>query len=110
VERDNKMNIPVELFLGGIVVSIALAIFGFIRQPQIPAMLVFAGIFIFFIAIVTTGVIMGKIPTTSVESGSTVTYTFTDNVFEFTELPKTFFGLIGVIFMLCGALMVGRGS
>lgn len=99
---------PVELFLGGIVVSIALAIFGFIRQPQIPAMLVFSGIFIFSLAIIPSGIIMGKIPITSTSSGSTVTYAFIDNVFEFTELPKTIFGLIGATVMLCGGIMVGR--
>lgn len=102
------MNIPVELFLGGIVVSIALAIFGFIRQPQIPAMLVFAGIFIFSLAVIPDGIIMGKIPETSVSSGSTVTYTFVDNVFTWDQLPKTIFGLIGATIMLCGAIMVGR--
>lgn len=99
------MDIPVELFLGGIVVSIALAIFGFIRQPQIPVMLVVGGMFIMTIAVMTDGVIMGKIPITSVSSGSTVTYTFEDNIYAFDELAKVMFALMGVFCMLCGALM-----
>jgi len=100
------MNIPVELFLGGIVVSIALAIFGFIRQPQIPVMLVVGGMFILTIAVMTDGVIMGKIPITSTSTSSTVvTYEFVDNVYAFDELAKVMFALMGVMCMLCGGLM-----
>lgn len=102
------MNIPFELFLGFVVACIGLGVFGLIRQPQIPAMLVFAGLFILTISVVTTGVIMGKIPTTSTVSGLTTTYEFEDNIFEFTELPKTLFALLSVIFMLLGAVMVVR--
>lgn len=100
------VNIPVELFLGFIGISVGMAIFGFIRNPQIPAMMVFAGMFILSIAVITTGVIMGKIPESSSVSGSTTTYVMVDNIFIFTELPKTLFGLLGAIFMLSGALMV----
>jgi len=50
--------LPVELFLGGIGVAIAMAIFGFIRQPQIPAMLVFGGMFVLIIAVATESIIM----------------------------------------------------
>lgn len=53
------VDIPVELFLGGIGVSIALAIFGFIRQPQIPAMLAFGGLFIITFSVITTGIQFG---------------------------------------------------
>ena len=104
------MNIPIELFLGFIAISISLAIFGFIRNPQIPAMLAFAGIFIMFIAVTTDNIIMGKIPVESVVSGSTTSYTFEDNTFQFTEIPKTIFALIGVICMLCGGLMLRAGG
>ena len=101
---------PIELFLGGIVLSIAVAIFGFIRQPQIPAMLVFAGMFILVLTLMNDGIIMGKIPITSTSSGNVVTYAFIDNVFEFTELPKTIFAIMGSVLMLIGALMVGRNQ
>lgn len=54
------MEIPIELFLGGIGVSIALGLFGFLRQPQIPAMLVFGGMFILIFAVATTGIIINS--------------------------------------------------
>jgi len=53
------VDIPVELFLGFIGMGIAMAVFGFLRQPQIPAMLTFGGMFIMTISVVTTNVIMG---------------------------------------------------
>lgn len=52
------VDIPVELFLSFIGFSIALAIFGFIRQPQVPAMLSFAGMFILTIVVITNNIIM----------------------------------------------------
>jgi hypothetical protein len=102
------MDIPIELFLGFIGVSIALAIFGFLRNPPIPATIVMGGMFILFLSVATDNVIMGKIPTTSVTSGSTVNYTFIDNTYEFTEMPKVIFALIGVMCMILGGLMVMR--
>ena len=102
------MEIPVELFLGFIGVSIAMAIFGFVRNPQIPATIVMGGMFILTLSVATTGIIMGKIPVTSVDSGSTTTYTFVDNTYDFTEFPKTIFALIGVMLMILGGLMVMR--
>lgn len=104
------MIIVIELFLASLVVSIAVAIFGFIRQPQIPAMLVFSGMFILVLAVATDTIIMGKIPITSTSSGNVVTYAFIDNEFTFTELPKTLFGIMGSVLMLIGALMVGRNQ
>ena len=102
------MDIPIELFLGFIVVSIALAIFGFMRQPQIPATIVMGGMFILTLAVTTDTIIMGKIPTQSVDSGATTTYTFIDNTYEFTEMPKVLVSLIGVMAMILGGLMVMR--
>lgn len=100
---------PVELFLGFIAMAIAMAIFGFMRQPQIPAMVSFAGIFILFISIMISGLIMGKIPTESIEvSASTTQYEFTDNVFDFTGFPQVIFGFVGSIMALTGGLMVNR--
>src|SRR5688572_21938502 len=52
------MEIPIELFLGFIGTSIALAIFGFVRQPQIPATMVFGGIFILTMSLLITGIII----------------------------------------------------
>lgn len=102
------MEIPFELFLGFVGIAVGLAIFGFIRQPQIPAMLAFGGIFIFMIAVLTTGVIMGKIPETSIDSGSTTTYTFIDNVYPFDSWSKTLFALVGGIMMLASGFMVNK--
>ena len=102
------MDIPIELFLGFIGTSIALAIFGFMRNPQIPATIIMGGMFILFLAVATDNVIMGKIPTTSVDSGSTTTYTFVDNLYEFTEMPKVIFALLGTMAMILGGLMVMR--
>lgn len=52
------MEIPIELFILGIVTPIGLALFGFIRNPQIPAMLAFGGMFILFLSVVTDTIIM----------------------------------------------------
>lgn len=102
------MEIPFELFIAFIGMSLAMAVFGFLRNPQIPAMVCFGGIFILMVAVVTDGVIMGKIPVASASSGSTTTYTFEDNVFPFDNWSKTLFAFMGGIMMLLGALMVGR--
>ena len=50
------MQIPIEIFSLFIGSSIALAIFGFLRNPQIPATLAFAGIFILTIAVTTDSI------------------------------------------------------
>jgi hypothetical protein len=104
----DNLDIPVELFLGFNALSVGLGIFGFIRQPQVPAMIVFGGLFLFVLAIMTDNVIMGKIPTDSTASGATTTYTFEDNTFQFTELPKILYALVGVVMMLTGAIMVSK--
>lgn len=59
------MDIPIEIFMLGIGVSIALALFGFIRNPQIPAMLVFGGMFFLIFAIATDNIIMDYFNTQS---------------------------------------------
>jgi len=53
------MDIPIELFLGFIGTSIALAIFGFVRNPQIPASLVIGGMFILTLAVATDNIVLG---------------------------------------------------
>src|SRR5574342_1420712 len=102
------MEIPIELFLGFIGMSIGLAIFGFVRNPQIPAMLVFAGIFILMVSVMTDSIIMGKIPESSTVTGATTDYVMVDNIFIFTELNKVLFALVGVVCMLSGAIMVSK--
>lgn len=52
------MEIHIILFMGFIFGAIFMAIFGFIRQPQIPALLTFAGMFIFAMAIITDTIII----------------------------------------------------
>ena len=103
-------NIPFELFISFIGIAIGLSVFGFIRQPQIPAMLAFGGMFIMFIAVVTDNVIMGQIPVKSVVVGSTTNYTFTLDLFAFTSMYKMIFALIGVTMMLASAIMTLRGG
>lgn len=76
------MEIPIELFLGGIGVSIALAIFGFIRQPQIPAMLVFGGMFILIFAVATDTIILGQ-STNFIDSSVTRTVHYNVTSFSF---------------------------
>lgn len=97
---------PVELFLGFVAVAISVAVFGFMRQPQIPAMISFAGVFIMFISVMLGGIIMGKIPEESTVSGSTTAYTMVDNVFDFQGFPQMIFGFMGAMMALAGGLMV----
>lgn len=104
------MDIPIELFLGFIATTVIMIIIGIVRQPQIPALIVFAGMFILTIVVTTDGIIMGKIPASSTESGSTVNYTFVDNVFVFDNFIKTIFALFAVILMLSGALLTKMGD
>ena len=103
---DTVTCMPVELFLGFVGIAVGLAIFGFIRQPQIPAMLAFGGIFILFISVMIGGIIMGKIPVESTSSGSTTNYEFEDNVFDFRGFGQAVFGFFGAVMMLSGGLMV----
>jgi hypothetical protein len=102
------MQLPIEIFSIAIGLSVALGIFGFIRNPQIPAMMAFAGIFILFIAITTDQLKMGNLVSQSIfNSTSNITdYSYNDDIFQFTELPKTIFALLGSIFMLAGGLMI----
>lgn len=98
------MNIPIELFLGFIAMTFILIVVGIVRK--VPALMVISGMFILFLSVVSTGIIMGKIPVSSVTSGATTTYTFQDNVFVFTNTTKVIFALFGGIVMIIGALMM----
>lgn len=99
-------DILLELFMGFIGVSIALAIFGLVRNPQIPAMVAFGGMFILVIAVSTDNIITGQLVDTSSTSGPITDYSYTPDKFPFTELPKLLFSLIGVVMILTGGLMV----
>lgn len=101
-------NIPFELFLGFMGVSISLAIFGLARNPQIPAMIVFAGVFILVMAVSIDNIIMGQLVDKSASSGQSVTYTYKPDLFAFNALPKVLFTFIAAVMMLTGALMVSK--
>lgn len=100
--------IPLEMFLGFMVLSVSMAIIGLIRQPQIPAMITFAGMFILTMTVVISGVIMGKVPESSTLAGATTNYVMVDNVFEFTNIVKVLFALMSAVFILTGAIMVSK--
>ncbi|SRR6266508_960799 len=96
------MDIPIELFLGFIVLSFGMGVIGL--WQKIPLLMLISGAMITFWALETDVVIMGKIPITSSVSGSTTTYAFIDNTFVFTQYPKILLGLIGSIVMFSGGL------
>jgi hypothetical protein len=52
------MEIPIELFISFFAGSIAVAVFGFIRDPQVPVMLTVSGVFILTLSVMTTGIVM----------------------------------------------------
>lgn len=53
-------DIPVELFLGFIGISFILIVIGIVRRPMIPALIVFAGMFILAISMVTDNIVFGS--------------------------------------------------
>lgn len=54
------VDIPVELFFGFIGMSVVLLIIGLIREPKIPATVVFAGMFMLTITMVTDNITFGS--------------------------------------------------
>ena len=105
------VQILIEIFASVIGLSVAMAIFGFLRNPQVPATITIGGIFILFIAVMTTELDMGNLVQQSETSGDTTEYTYEEDIEEFTEIPKVIFSLIGVVFMLLGGMMVfGRNE
>lgn len=106
VDCTSVICMPIELFLGFVAISVGIAIFGFIRQPQIPAMLAFGGLFILFISVMVGGLIMGSIPDSSTTAGATTTYDMTDNNYDFRGFPQVVFALMGAIMMLSSVGMV----
>lgn len=102
--------IPIEVFgiLAGF--SIALSIFGFIRQPQIPASLAFGGMILFTLGAVFNNIEMGQLVQTSSLSGTTTSYSYSPDLFPLTGISKVITILIGAVMMLFGALMVLRAE
>jgi len=102
------MDVPLELFLGFMGLSFAMAVIGLCQR--IPMLLLIAGAFITVWALITDVIIMGKIPSTSIISGSTTTYTFIDNPYVFTQYPKILIAIIGAVIMLAGGLEWNKKS
>jgi len=93
-------DIPYQLFLGFVAISIIMVIVGIVGRK---AILVFVGgIFMFSMSILTDNIDMGSIPTSSVASGSTITYNYVPDFFVFDQWPKILFGMFSAIIMLTG--------
>ena len=101
------MNIPLEIFLSFIGLSIATGLMGLLSnlKQKIPLTLFIAGSMITFLAVITDNIIMGKIPESSTTVGSTTTYVMVDNPYEFTQWVKILFALTGSMIMMLGALI-----
>jgi len=97
--------IPIELFLPFIAVSLAMAIIAFLPREKQPFLMMLSGFMITFWSIMTDTIILGKIPDTSVVSGSTTTYFFKDNTFDFNGWPKILFALVGSILFFVGTII-----
>lgn len=101
-------NLPFEVFtvfigLTAIMVGIGIA-------KQVPALIVFAGMFLLMWSVLIDSIDMGSIPTSSTTVGSTTTYVYTNDPFEFTDWTKTLFSLFAVTLMLIGALLTKMGA
>ncbi|HEY8116006.1 MAG TPA: hypothetical protein VIH70_06300 [Actinomycetota bacterium] len=97
-------NIPFEIF--SVFIGITLVLVGIGIAKQIPALILFAGMFLLTWTVLIDSIDMGAIPDKSVVSGSTTTYTMKDNPFEFTDWTKVIFALFSVVLMLIGTLLV----
>jgi len=97
--------IPIELFLPFIAVSLAMAIIAFLPREKQPFLMMLSGFMIAFLSVITDTIILGKIPDTSVVSGSTTTYFFKDNTFDFNGWPKILFALVGSILFFVGTII-----
>lgn len=102
------MQIPIELFFGFIGVTLTLVAIGLAKG--IPALLVFAGMFLLMWVAVTDEINMGNIPHNATQSGSVTTYEYQHDPYSFISWPKVIFGLFAVILMLVGALLTKVGA
>lgn len=98
--------LPVEIFAIFIGTSIFLGIAGLMRQPQIPALLAVGGILLFFVAIITSGVILGIKPDSSTTTGDTTTFDMVNNEYDMQGLPQVFGAIGGIVMMLYGGISV----
>lgn len=108
IDCSSVFCIPIELFLGIIATALGIGIFGMIKNPQVPLLIAISGIFIFVLAAFTQGIILGKIPESSTVDGDTTSYVMVDNVFEFTDIYKVLVAMIGVTFMIVGAIVLRK--
>lgn len=102
------VSIPFELFVSTIGLSLAVGLIGLTgRSKNIPLMLMMAGAFITFLAIITDEIKMGNIPVSSTfnNATNTTTYVFADDNFTFTAWHKITISLLGSITMIAGALI-----
>lgn len=100
--------LPVEIYLGFLGVSIGFAIFGFIRTPQVPAMLAMGGIFILVLAVMFNGVILGVEPESSTTTGDTTDYSMVNHGFDMSGMPQVLIALVGAVMMLTSGIMVSK--
>lgn len=101
------MEVPFEVFFGFIGVTLTLVAIGLAKG--IPALLVFAGMFLLMWVVVTDEINMGNIPHNATDTGSVTTYEYKDDPYLFIEWPKVIFGLFAVVLMLVGALLTKAG-
>lgn len=74
------MDIPIELFGIFVGISAFMAILGLIRQPQIPAMITFGGMFLLVISMSTTNIVFGQLLDETTTHQNSVNWFFrTDN-------------------------------
>jgi len=100
--------IPIEVYGIMIVVSIVTAIFGFMRNPQVPVMLTLGGAFIFTIGAMFNGVLLGVMPDSSTTAGATTSYAMENNGFDMSGFPQVLVILMGSMLMLVSGVMVAK--
>lgn len=97
--------IPVELYGFLIGISIATAIFGFMKNPQVPVMLTIGGAFIFVIGVMFNGLLLGVQPDSSTSAGATTTYDMVNNGFDMSGFTQVLVALMGAFLMLVSGVM-----
>jgi hypothetical protein len=102
------MEVPIELFFGFIGVTLTLVAIGLAKG--VPALLVFAGMFLLMWTVVIDDINMGNIPRNATTSGATTTYDYIDDPYPFISWPKVIFSLFSVVLMLVGALLTKMGA
>lgn len=101
-------NLPIEVFFGFIAVTLVLVALGIARK--VPALIVFAGMFLLMWVALIDSFNLGSIPTSSNQVGSTINYNYEPDTYLFTEWLKVIFALFSVTLMLIGALLTKMGA